>query len=441
VTPVRDALMTVRREIAEFADRVRRRGRSAALRATRITGASVAAYLVAEALGFVHPPPLIAALTALLVVQATLSSTLINGVQRVFSVVAGVALAMLFVSAFGLTWWSLAALIGASILAGQLLRLGPHLVEVPISAMLVLGVGYAAGAESVGAGRVVETVIGAVVGVLVNLLFPPPIQSHYAGHAVARLADEIAALLEEAGAQLPAGPSSADTARWLEEARRLNRHVPRVDRAITHAEESRRLNVRALGAPRSTRSLRDGLEALEMCTVAARSLFRSLDDWVSSGMPEEDARYAAQARTTWAQLLTELAGVVRAFGHLVDAEVRGVATREAVRLSEALDRLQRARAQWDGVLLADPREHLALWELNGALVALVDRMLLEFDTAEHVRLWENRRREAALHRAADVVSRLRPPQRRAEASSRSDPHHVAPPPGLASAGDGSAGAS
>jgi hypothetical protein len=35
---------------------------------------------------------------------------------------------------------------------------------------------------------------------------------------------------------------------------------------------------------------------------------------------------------------------------------------------------------------ADPRDHLALWELNAGSVALVDRMLPAFDTAEHVRL-------------------------------------------------------
>jgi hypothetical protein len=29
-----------------------------------------------------------------------------------------------------------------------------------------------------------------------------------------------------------------------------------------------------------------------------------------------------------------------------------------------LDRLQRARTQWDEVLLAGPREHLALWEIS-----------------------------------------------------------------------------
>jgi hypothetical protein len=53
------------------------------------------------------------------------------------------------------------------------LRLGPNLAEVPISAMLVLGLGYSLGAESVGTGRVVETLVGPVEGVLVNIMFPP----------------------------------------------------------------------------------------------------------------------------------------------------------------------------------------------------------------------------------------------------------------------------
>src|SRR3954462_8594769 len=166
---------------ADVLRRVRRRGRSALFRAGRLTGATVAAFLVAELVGLHTPPPLIAALTALLVVQTTLASTLVTGIQRVLSVVAGVALAVLFVSVVGLTWWSLGALVAASIVVGQLLRLGPNLVEVPISAMLVLGVGYAAGAESVGTGRVVETLLGAAVGVLVNVLFPPPVQTKYAG--------------------------------------------------------------------------------------------------------------------------------------------------------------------------------------------------------------------------------------------------------------------
>ena len=151
----------LRGRIRTTALRMRRRWRSAVFRAARLAGASVAAILVAEGLRLDDPPPLVAALTALLVVQATASSTLFSGVERVLSVVAGVALAMGFVSVVGLTWWSLGILVAASIIVGQLLRLGPNLIEVPISAMLVLGVGYAAGAEATGMSRVVETLIGA----------------------------------------------------------------------------------------------------------------------------------------------------------------------------------------------------------------------------------------------------------------------------------------
>jgi Aromatic acid exporter family member 1 len=448
--------------------RIRRRWRSAAFRAARLTGASVAAYLAAEGFGLVDPPPLVAALTALLVVQATASSTLFSGVERVLAVVAGVALAMGFVSVVGLTWWSLGVLVAASIIVGYLLRLGPNLIEVPISAMLVLGVGYAAGAQATGLSRVVETLIGAAVGVLVNVLFPPAVRSRYAGQAIQRLAEEIAALLDEAAEGLGAVPppgqlratdsgnffptgtgwfsipsvdrTSGDrgltleaTRRWLDDARRLNRHVPRVDRALTHAEESRRLNVRALRSPESTRSLRGGLEALELCSVAVRSMFRSIDDWVRGGMVEPDPVYATRARAAWAELLTDLAVVVRAFGALLRAEVEGSATAEEAALADALDRLRLDRVRHAETLLADPREHPDLWELDGALVGLVDRMLLELDTAAHAALWQDRRREIIdPHRAVELFERLRPARRaeaRGEAPRPGAAPAATPPPG------------
>src|SRR4051812_50017757 len=115
-----------------------------------MTGATVAAFVVAELVGLREPPPLIAALTALLVVQATLASTLVNGVQRVLSVVAGVALAVLFVSVVGLTWGSLGALVAVSIGVGQLLRLRRHPVGGPLSGGLWLGVGATAGGPTGG---------------------------------------------------------------------------------------------------------------------------------------------------------------------------------------------------------------------------------------------------------------------------------------------------
>jgi uncharacterized membrane protein YccC len=368
---VRDAATT-------SVDLVRRRGRSAAFRALRMTGATVAAYLVAQGAGLHEPPPMIAALTALLVVQATLSSTLVNGLQRVLSVVAGVALAVLVVAVVGLTWWSLGALVAAAIVVGQLLRLGPHLVEVPISAMLVLGVG-ASGAESVGGDRVLETLIGAAVGMLVNVLFPPAVQTRYAVRSVERFVGEIAALLDEAAGVLVAGPVTPEqTTRWLQDARRLNRHVPRLDRALAHAEESRRLNVRALRSPWATSGVRTGLDALEYTSVSLRTLFRAIDDATRerTGV-QDDADYADTVRRTTASLLERMGTVVREFGRVLTAGPGDARPVAEDRLAASLAATASGRALVADLLIGDPRSRTGLWELNSALLTTVDRMLDE----------------------------------------------------------------
>jgi uncharacterized membrane protein YccC len=368
----------LRRVPDRLLDLVRRRGRSAALRALRMTGATVAAFLVAQLAGLHTPPPLIAALTALLVVQATLSSTLVNGVQRVLSVVSGVALAALFVAVVGLTWWSLAALVAASILVGQLLRLGPHLVEVPISAMLVMGVG-ASGAESVGGDRVLETLIGAAVGMLVNVVFPPAVQTRHAARAVERFVDEIAGLLDDAAATLAAGPVTVElSSRWLQDARRLNRHVPRLDRALAHAEESRRLNVRALRVAPVAAGTRAGLDALEYTSVSLRTLFRAIDDATRerTGV-QDDAAYAEEIRRTTASLLERMAILVREFGRVLTRSGDTAPGTAEQRLTASLAALRSGRSRVADLLISDPRSRTGLWELNSALLTTVDRMLDE----------------------------------------------------------------
>ena len=320
-----------------------------------MTGATVAAFVVAELVGLREPPPLIAALTALLVVQATLASTLVNGVQRVLSVVAGVALAVLLVSVVGLTWWSLGALVAASIVVGQLLRLGPHLVEVPISAMLVLGVGHAAGAESIGSGRVVETLVGAIVGVLVNIAFPPPVRTRDASGAVAAFADEIAALLSAAADALGRGPIPVDLAmQWLEDARRLNRHSPRLDRVLVQLEESRRLNLRALRHPEEG-GLRSNLDALEHSSVSMRALFRAVHDTTQrrTGV-QDDPDYAENVRCSTAVLMADMATVFRAFGRCASGRVDGTAEEEHAALASALETLRRRRDTLESVLIGRP---------------------------------------------------------------------------------------
>lgn len=413
-TTARSVRRLANRVYDDTLDRIRRRGRSALLRALRLTGAAVASYLVA--LWFSpSSDPLLAPLTALLVVQLTLFNTLEHGLQRVVSVVAGVLLAVLFSSVVGLTWWSLGALVAASIIVGQLLRLGPHLLEVPISAMLVLGVGGAA-AGVAALGRVGETLVGAVVGLLVNVLFPPHVRTRDAGAAIEAFAEEIAGLLDRAATELVNGPTPEQAGRWLDDARRFSRHIPRLDSALEQAEESRRLNLRAFGTTETSSTLRDGLDALEHSAVAVRSMFRSILDGMRS---ESDAgEYAVEIRQAFAVLLNDIAEAVRSYGRLVRAEADDAGQQEEAEVGAALEHLREARARVSDLLLAGPRDDPQFWELNITVLATVERVLRELDLTEHVRLRERSRQEAEERRGAAVMAAALPAAERLRMTTR-----------------------
>jgi uncharacterized membrane protein YccC len=401
-----------RRLVDASVRRVRERGKAAFARVLRLTGAAVVSYLVALEIG-ADPRPVTAALTALLIVQVTLVGTVADTFRRILSVLLGVGVAIAFSSFVGFTWWSLGAVIAGSILLGQALRLGPHLMEVPISAMLILAAG-GAGVQAVD--RVIETLVGAAVGLLVNVIFPPSVQTRTAGAAVEQFAESIARLLDRVARSLGDREPDADEVRsWLHESRRITNDIGHVERVLAEAGESRRLNPRAAGTTDSTPDLRSGLESLEHSAVALRAVFRSIADGVASesggalhGLGNEDLRGA------FAALMTDLARAVRGFGSLVRTEIDHDDGPHTTELAEALDSVREARALLTELLLVDPHDAPDAWQLNGSLLAGVDRVLIELDVEERMRRIRRRRVEAAELRgpAAQAAERLRSTTRR-----------------------------
>jgi hypothetical protein len=196
-----------------------------------------------------------------------------------------------------------------------------------------------------------------------------------------------------------AGPSESQARDWLEQARRLSREIARLDTVVESAEESRKLNVRALGTPEVGPVLRDGLEALEHAAVAIRNLFRAIADAVAEGPAEGDAaEYAGEVRAAFALLLGDLGDAVRSFGRLVRAEVDEDSTVAEVEHATSLEALREARARVTELLLIGPRDDPEFWTLNVYVLATVERVLRELDVEEHVRLQERRRRAAAERR-------------------------------------------
>lgn len=408
--------------LADAADRVRRRWRSAVIRTVRLTGAAALAYSVAAAT-LPDPRPLTAALTALLIVQVTLLGTIADSVRRILAVVLGVSLAIGVTSIVPFSVWSLSAVIAVSILLGLLLRLGPHLVEVPISAMLVLGVG---GAEAAAASRITETLVGAAAGLVVTLVLPPAVQNRTAGAAVEGFAVDMAELLERVAGDLARPVTVEQAHRWLAEARRVTHRVPVVEQALLDAEQSRRMNARAVGLTETGEGLQTGLDSLEHSAVALRALYRSLLDGVRNQLEVDDDTtdsagfYDPDVRSVFSVLLIDLAAAIRGFGAFVGDEADDAVVRHPAQLEESIESARELRARLTDLLLVDPRQDRILWELHGSMLASIERVLIEIDLERRLRERDRRLESIEDNRtaASAAVARLRVATRHAAERTR-----------------------
>ncbi|MGW7378187.1 FUSC family protein [Streptomyces sp. NPDC054794] len=342
----------------------------------RSATAATIAYVLALRLS-PEPAPLTAPLTALLVVQVTLYATLTNGIRRVNSVVAGVLVAIAFSLLVGLTWWSLALLIVASLAVGHLVRVDEYVPEVAISAMLVLGVttvGDTAWA------RVVETLIGAVVGLACNVLLPPPVWVDEAGESIEGLARRVRQLMLRMGEEAAGRTPWQQAAARLHEARRLDHDIVEVDAALRQAEDSLRLNPRVKEGLLHRVVLRTGLDTLEICTVVLRVLARSFTDLAKARDP--DPLFPPEAGAVVEELLSQIADAVVSFAVLVTTDLSLSAESAEARLTAELHTAAGTRDKLALALRDEVERDARHWQLYGAVVTEVNRLLDELDT-EH----------------------------------------------------------
>jgi uncharacterized membrane protein YgaE (UPF0421/DUF939 family) len=380
----------------------------------RLTIAAVVAYVVADAM-FPGILDLTAPLTALLVVQVSTVGTLLMGVVRVGAVLTGVLVAVTVTTYLGLSWWSLALVIAASLVIANLLRLGDQTLEAPISAMLILAVSAPGVAAEV---RVANTLIGTVVGVAFSLVVPIAIQNAQASQAVRRVTRSQAALFNEISSTLgERAPHPEEVTAWTEWTGEISAELRAAAAAVEAARESRRLNPRALATATVHPGLASAVERLDRALAAQRILVVTIgrrapvDSSVSSGASE------AEVRRAFAVALDDAANCLRAFGDLIQAEYgrRADADRADEAFERTLDAVQETRAVLAELTLldVDPRGQADLWLLHGSVLAAIEQVVAQLDV-EHA----ERSTEPWLDRRALPVLRkpLRVSRRRSEES-------------------------
>ncbi len=205
--------------------------------------ATVAAWLLA---GWLLPGPLpvFAAIAALLVVQPSLNQSFAKAVERTVGVIVGVAVAGVLGLALGNgTWIIIVSILIALVLAWALKMTTGTANQVAISAMLVLALGT--GTPGYAFDRIVETMIGAAIGFVVNIVIVPPVAVAAAHRSVDRLGAELADTLERLAAALGRPQTGAALTELIVTARLLRPMRESAERAIADAAESLTLNPRA----------------------------------------------------------------------------------------------------------------------------------------------------------------------------------------------------
>ena len=335
----------------------------------RLTATCVFAYLLASLLPGTSRPVL-APLTALLVIQATRYQTMRSAVQRVASVVVGVVVALAFTAALGFTWWSLGLVIAFALVVGSVLRLGGHMLEVPISAMLILSVG----SRSAATGRVVDTLAGAAAGLIGGMIFSQ-VRTQPAEDSLGEFSRRMAGLLEDIASGLT-GTGAGETESWLARARSLTTEIQQLDDTVGEAEDSLRLTPRALRSDRTTVPLRNGLEALDLAAATVRGLARSLTE--DARLPKaEAAAVATDAPDILANVLRRLAEATRAYGSLIRADLGGAHGLDGNELDQLLAEVREQRDLLALMLHHAPEPASAGWRLRGEILVHVDRLTSE----------------------------------------------------------------
>lgn len=187
--------------------------------------------------------PIFAVMAAIIVVQPSVNQSLGRALERSIGTVLGVVVALGASMAFGAPAWLVILAISIAIFVGWLFKFTPATSnQIAISAMLVIAIGAATPEYAVH--RIIETLVGVIVGLIINAIIVPPVILTPATDATAKLTDHIASVLEDMGAVLTRSTSSEVIEQIYVRARELRGELNTARATVDRARESLRFNIR-----------------------------------------------------------------------------------------------------------------------------------------------------------------------------------------------------
>jgi uncharacterized membrane protein YccC len=290
--------------------------------------AAVVAWVLASQV-FALPQAFLAPWAALLVVHATVYRTFSRGMRQVTGAVLGVLLAYVVGNLVGLSALAVAVLLVVGLGVGAMRWFRDESTAVAATGLVVLTTGFSTH-DAVLLDRLLDTAIGIVVGLAVNLVVWPPLRDYSAARAIDAIDDGVGELLRDMADELAGRPDQDQVTAWVDRTRELDEDIEQAWAMVRQAKESGRLNPRraARGVRRS-----DALETIlrdnEQAVAESRSMARTLGHSVDALREWEPA-----FKDRWLALLREAGEAIGAPDSARVIQVRADLTALSVDLSD-----------------------------------------------------------------------------------------------------------
>jgi uncharacterized membrane protein YgaE (UPF0421/DUF939 family) len=247
--------------------------------------------------------PFLAPWAAVLVVHATIYRTVSRGGQQVAATFVGVLLAWGCGRLFDVGALGMGTMLVVAFLLGRHRWLRDESTTIATTGIVVLATN-AVFQPDVLASRLLDTTVGVVVGLLVNLVVWPPLRDRAAWARADQLPGELAAVLAEMAAGVGPDLEPADTRPWVRRLREVDVRIDEAWHLLSQARESGRMNPRR-SRPAGLEDLRRTLHLLEQAVADTLSMARTL-----ATSAENATLWGSEFRAAWQHLLVAAAEAV-----------------------------------------------------------------------------------------------------------------------------------
>ena len=265
--------------------------------------AGVLAWFIAtDVLGLEQP--FLAPWAAVLVVHATVFRTVSRGGQQIAATFLGVLIASACGELLGAGPLGMGVMLVASFVVGRLRWLAEEATTIATTGIVVLATSL--DQSNLLTSRLLDTTIGVVVGLAVNLIVWPPLRDRAAWVHAHQLPHELAGVLSEMASNLGPDLASGDVEDWIRRCRALDVRVDEGWGLLRQAKESSRLNPRR-SRPADLDAIERALHLLEQSVAETLSLARTISTSADQANVWDDS-----FRSQWQQLLTATASALDA---------------------------------------------------------------------------------------------------------------------------------